>query len=274
MLYFAEASLHILHAKIGLKPMLSKNQIKNLTALHHKKHREESQLFFVEGIKVVDELIKSQYSVKEIYALPKWIESNQGLIGKNKIDVTEIDENDLKKISVLNTPNEVFAVVHSKQFTPDISSLTKDLSLYLDGVRDPGNFGTIVRLAHWFGIKQVICSLDCVETFNPKVVQSSMGSIFHVPVSCASINDVVDVSAGIRVFGAFLDGQNIYKTENFTSGLLVIGNESNGISPALVENITDRVFIPPASENHAESLNAAMATSIFLSEYLRRKKYF
>ena len=256
--------------------MLSKNQIKNILSLHSKKNREEEKLFIIEGEKLVSEAFNSEYSIQNIYATKQWIEENKETINYKKQNPIEISESELTKISLLNSPAKVLAICKQKNFDIDFPLLSSTLNLYLDDIRDPGNLGTIIRLAHWFGIPQIMCSPETVEFFNPKVVQSTMGSIFHVKLITHDLSDVIftlsQKKQEIQVFGAYLDGENIYQKKNFTSGILVIGNESNGIQEKNKKNITDRIKIPPASKTHAESLNAAMATSIFLSEYLRRKK--
>ena len=257
--------------------MLSKNQIKNISALHLKKNREEEKLFIIEGEKLLSEALNSNYSIQSIYATNQWIEENKRLLAHKRETISEISEQELTKISLLNTPGKVLAICRQKSFEIDYSLLPNTLSLYLDDIRDPGNLGTIIRLAHWFGITQIICSPETVEFFNPKVVQSTMGSIFHVKLVTHDLSDIISKlkqeKQQIQVFGAYLDGENIYLKKNFSAGILVIGNESNGIQEKNKKNITDPIKIPPASESHAESLNAAMASSIFLSEYLRRKKY-
>lgn len=257
--------------------MLSKNQIKNITALHSKKGRSEAGLFIIEGDKLMAEAFNSAYQIESIYALPVWLSGNVSKINQCAARIVEVTADELRKISLLSTPNNVLAVCKQKDFSLDVTLFQDKLSLYLDDIRDPGNLGTIIRLAHWFGIPQVICSPETVEFYNPKAVQSTMGSIFHVNLVTLDLVEVLTQSSDIKavkVFGALLDGENIYSKDNFTSGILVIGNESNGISSKNLKFISDKIKIPPASENHAESLNAAMATSILLSEYLRRKKYF
>jgi TrmH family RNA methyltransferase len=257
--------------------MLSKNQIKNITALHSKKERAEAGLFIIEGDKLIAEALDSSYTIESIYALSIWLDENDRKIKDSKIKLVEVTADELKKISLLSTANNVLAVCKQKHFDLDTSLFQDKLSLFLDDIRDPGNFGTIIRLAHWFGIPQVICSPETVEFYNPKAVQSSMGSIFHVNLVTMDLGEVLannGENKPAKVFGALLEGQNIYLKDNFTSGILVIGNESNGISSKNLKFISDKIKIPPAAENHAESLNAAMATSILLSEYLRRKKYF
>ena len=274
MLYFVTAFLHTVCEDRSLKAMLSKNQVKNITSLHSKKERDTEKLFIVEGEKMAKELLASDFEIEMLFAVEGWIDEHIDILQVRGVEFQGIDEEDLKKISLLSTPNKVFVLVKQKRAEPDHSLFSGSLSLYLDAVRDPGNLGTIIRLAHWFGISQIICSPDTVEIYNPKVVQSTMGSIFHVKLAEAELTDVIGDENKFPVFGALLEGDNIYKKENFTQGILVIGNESNGISSKNLKFISDKVKIPPASESHAESLNAAMATSVFLSEYLRRKKYF
>lgn len=254
--------------------MLSKNQVKNITSLHGKKERDAENLFIVEGEKMAKELLASDFEMEMLFAVEEWIDENIDTLKSRGVEFQGIDEEDLKKISLLSAPNKVFVLVKQKHAEPDHALFSTGLSLYLDAIRDPGNLGTIIRLAHWFGVSQIICSPDTVEIYNPKVVQSTMGSLFHVKVSEAELTDIIADENRFPIFGALLEGENIYKKENFTQGILVIGNESNGISSKNLKFISDKVKIPPASESHAESLNAAMATSVFLSEYLRRKKYF
>jgi len=252
--------------------MLSKNQLKNITSLHFKKHREEKKLFIVEGEKVVDELCQSMYEIDSIYAVKSWIETHFDYL--NKYTIVEISESELKKISLMPSPNKVLAIVKQKSHVIKTDLFEEDLSIYLDDIRDPGNLGTIIRLAHWFGIKQIICSPSTVETFNPKVVQSTMGSIFHVPVVRIELKDILDqTSKCLNVFGAFLEGENIYTKKYFNSGILVIGNESNGISKSNFSYIKEKISIPSNDNNHSESLNASMALGIIVSEYFRRKKF-
>jgi TrmH family RNA methyltransferase len=250
--------------------MLSKNQLKNITSLHLKKHREEKKLFLVEGEKLVNELIHSSFEIVSVYAIKSWIDNFSGKLNKSLIN--EVSESELKKISLLPSPNKVLAIV--KQISPNLNIvvLETELSIYLDDIRDPGNLGTIIRLAHWFGIKQIICSSNTVETYNPKVVQSTMGSIFHVPIIKKELNEILNLSSkAINIYGAFLDGENIYTKKEFNSGILIIGNESNGISSTNFPYIKEKISIPSNDINHSESLNAAMALGILVSEYYRRK---
>ncbi len=250
--------------------MLSKNQIKNITSLHSKKQREQKKLFIAEGEKLVDELLNSSFEIVEIYATESWALKYKNRIKNNHLN--EIDENDLKKISLLSTPNKVLAIVKQKEFNLKELLLKNELSIYLDDVRDPGNLGTIIRLAHWFGIKQIICSENTVELYNPKVVQSTMGSIFHIPVIKFELANLLNVLPfKINIYGAYLDGKSVYDSP-IKSGLLVIGNESNGIQKKNSVLIQQKISIPSNNFHHSESLNAAMATGILLSEYFRISK--
>ena len=247
--------------------MLSKNQLKNITALHQKKQREQKQLFIAEGEKLIAELLNSAFEIDQVFAVNDWIIKNTEIA--NKLNVIKIDENDLKKISLLSTPNKILAIVRQKKHELIDLHFKNDLAVYLDDIRDPGNLGTIIRLAHWFGIRQIICSENTVEMYNPKVVQSTMGSIFHVPIIKMELSDLLKSAPyKLNIYGAYLEGKSIYQCK-IKSGLLVIGNESNGISQSNSQYITDKIFIPSNSFHHAESLNAAMATGIILSEHFR-----
>jgi TrmH family RNA methyltransferase len=237
--------------------MLTKNEIKYIQSLFHKKQRDEEKLFLAEGPKLADELLDNQKSsIKHIYATAKWLQKNPLL----KVAATEISDIELERISNQQTPNEVVVIAH--QFEPADEPILKNrLTIVLDGMQDPGNMGTIIRIADWFGIQQIICSKDCVEMYNPKVVQSTMGSI--VRVSCW-YKDLHEWKPGIEipVFGALLNGKNIYSIGKVEEGLLVIGNESKGIREPFFSKITHPVTVPKSG--HAESLNAAVATGIIV----------
>jgi TrmH family RNA methyltransferase len=237
--------------------MLSKKVIKDIQSLGLKKYREESGLFLAEGPKVVEELLQLiPAQIDSIYALPSW----QGP-ANNKIFV-EVSEVELEKLSQLKTPNQVIAVV--KQFkseAPDLSTFT----LYLDTIQDPGNFGTIIRIADWFGVKQIVCSAGCADLYNPKVVQSTMGSIARVAVYYD------EEGAWLRqqkrsIYAASLDGKPLNSFGKTDNGILVIGNESKGIRDEYLQLASERITIP--KRGGAESLNAAVATGIILSHLL------
>lgn len=236
--------------------MLSKNEIKYIQSLFHKKQRDEEKLFAAEGPKLADEFINSKNSIKHIYATDKWLQKNSAL----KVPVTEISAIELSKISNLQTPNEVVIIAH--QNLPANEPILKDsITIVLDGIQDPGNMGTIIRIADWFGLQQIICSNDCVEMYNPKVVQSTMGSLLRV--SCWYKDFAAwQPEIKIPVFGALLKGQNIYSVGKVREGLLVTGNESKGIREPFLSKITHPVTIPKTG--NAESLNAAVATGIIV----------
>ncbi len=236
--------------------MLTKNEIKYIQSLFHKKQRDEEKLFAAEGPKLAHELVNSRDIVKHIYATAKWLQNNPAV----KAPVTEISEIELGKISNLQTPHEVVVIAH-QSVPANEPVLKRMLTIVLDGIQDPGNMGTIIRIADWFGIKQIICSNDCVEIYNPKVVQSTMGSIARVSCWYKDLHEW-EKETDVRIFGALLNGKNIYTIGKANEGLVVIGNESRGISEPFISKITDPVTIPKAGG--AESLNAAVATGIIV----------
>ncbi len=246
---------------------ISNNEIKRLKALQQKKFRDEEGLFVVEGEKMVDEALKSPFKVRETYRRD------------------EIGEDAMKRISSLASPSPVLAVVEKPEdvYVEDASELAglwKDggLFLALDTIRDPGNLGTILRIADWFGIKAVFAAKDTVDVFNPKVVQATMGAIFRVKLHYVDLQEVskLILESGGNVYGTFLDGENMYlktlSTGAGTPAVIVIGNESEGISEGMAELVSDRLYIPPypADDSGSESLNAAIATAITVAEFRRR----
>jgi TrmH family RNA methyltransferase len=253
--------------------MISKSQIKAIQRLHQKKHREEKRLFIAEGPKVVNELLKSKFIVKEIFArealkieiFPK------GLL-RGKLIVEEISEKELKQISTLTTPNQVLGVFEIPDVKLNIESLKQELVLALDDIRDPGNLGTIIRIADWFGIKNILCSENCVDLFNPKVVQATMGSIARVNVYCENLESILlELKTFLPVYGSTVDGENIYSGELSSNGIILIGNESKGISENLLKLAFRKISIPSFSSG-ADSLNAAIATAVICSEFRRRQQ--
>ena len=237
---------------------ISKNELRQVRSLAQKKFRDESGLFVVEGEKMVSEALASGFEVMSVYRRD------------------EIGEEAMARLSMLSSPSPVLAVV--RQPAPAAFRPSSGLFLALDGIRDPGNLGTILRVADWFGIDGVVASPDTVELYNPKVVQATMGAIFRVPFFRMDIAELCRkvVSGGGHVYGTFLDGENMY-SKALDCGLeapsvIVIGNESNGISPAVAACVSDRLFIPPypADDPGSESLNAAIATAITVAEFRRR----
>ena len=246
---------------------ISNNEIKRIRSLQQKKFRDESGLFVVEGEKMVAEALASAFSVEEVY----------------KRD--EIGEEAMKRISSLSTPSPVLALVRKpSDIAPEslgyFDSMLSEPGFYigLDSIRDPGNLGTIIRIADWFGVDAVFASHDTVDIFNPKTVQATMGAIFRVKfhyVSMLGISDMI-LSHGGKVYGTFLDGENIYKRKLDTGAdcpvMVVTGNESEGISVEVGSLVSDRLFIPPfpADVRGSESLNAAVATAITVADFRRR----
>ncbi|MBB6112069.1 RNA methyltransferase, TrmH family [Mucilaginibacter lappiensis] len=246
--------------------MLSKSQISLLSSLQHKKFRREHGLFMVEGYKSVTEFINSAYQVDTIYHTPAIAPKLLNL--SRKINFQEISLNELQKISSLKTPQEVIGLVKIPIWPVlNYKALEKKFSLVLDSIQDPGNMGTIIRTADWFGIQDIICSEDTVDVYNPKVVQATMGSLARVNVHYADLLNVLP-QIKLPIFGAMLNGENIYNTHFGTEGLLVMGNEGNGISAPVEQLITSAVTIPRAG--NAESLNVAIATAILCSEIKRK----
>jgi TrmH family RNA methyltransferase len=245
--------------------MLSKSQISLLSSLQHKKFRREHGFFLVEGYKSVVEFTGSGYQVDTIYhtdaIAPKMLNLSRN------INFQEISMKDIEKISTLKTPQEVIGLVKIPLWpTLNYDSLKQKFSLVLDNIQDPGNMGTIIRTADWFGITDVICSEDTVDVYNPKVVQATMGSLARVNVHYTDVAQVL-TKIKLPIFGAMLNGKNVYNTDFGTEGLLVMGNEGNGISPVIEGLIGTKITIPRAGE--AESLNVAIATAILCSEIKR-----
>lgn len=232
--------------------MITNAEIRQIRSLREKKFRDELGLFVVEGEKMVQEALMSNFEVVRVWRMD------------------EIGENAMSRISQFSSPSPVLAVVSKPK--PAGFVLERSLCLALDSVRDPGNLGTIIRIADWFGVKTVFLSEDCADVYNQKVIQSSMGSIFRVKVVHS---DIVDIcrrfkAAGMPVYGTLLDGENIYTRELEADGLVVMGNESNGISEAVRAEVSSALLIPSFCDSRAESLNVAAATAITLSELRRR----
>jgi TrmH family RNA methyltransferase len=237
--------------------VISKNEIKEIKALGQKKFRDERRLFVVEGEKLVAEALQSGFDVVAHYR------------------VEDIGQEAMARISQLTHPSPALAIV--RQPDPVPASIQPDeLVLALDGIRDPGNLGTILRIADWFGIHTILASEDTVEVYNPKVVQATMGAIFRVKVSYVDLADFLrcPVKPGMMgdVYGTFLDGDNIYQTPLTKGGIIVMGSEANGISSAVAATVTRRLYIPPfpPDAHTSESLNVAVATSITVAEFRRR----
>ncbi|MFY7965589.1 MAG: RNA methyltransferase [Chitinophagaceae bacterium] len=236
--------------------MLSRSESKYIQTLSHKKQRDAEGLFIVEGPKLADEVLNSHLSIKKIFALQSWADAN-----KTIDDIVIIGEDELQKISNLQTANEVLMLVEMPHQNV-LLKLENTITLALDGIQDPGNFGTIIRIADWFGIKQIICSEDCVELYNPKVIQSTMGSFIRVNIVYTKLDEYI-AKVNVPVFGALLNGKDVTQIEKPTQGVLIIGNESKGIRQPVLPYINNAISIKRIGG--AESLNAAVATGIILS---------
>jgi RNA methyltransferase, TrmH family len=241
--------------------MLSKSQVKYIQSLAQKKFRDADGVFIIEGPKLLEEFLKiNRDAIINIYALESWTALNIDL-GRNLM-VTEVSEIELSKISSLKTPNEVLALVKQRKvdFKPDLNNR---ITIALDAIRDPGNLGTIIRIADWFGVKNIICSKDCADCYNSKVVQSTMGSIGRVNIIYDDLKSRLKQYEHINIYAADLDGADVRAMEKPEAGIIVIGNESKGVSAEIEQLVTGKITIPRIGK--AESLNAAVATAIILS---------
>ena len=250
--------------------MISKAHIKEVRLLHQKKFREENGLFIAEGPKVVNELLNSKYKLKEVFC------TDEFRIQNIEFRINKITEKELGQISALTTPNQVLGVFEiPSPLVSRPSSFSLELLIALDDIRDPGNLGTIIRIADWFGIHHIICSENCVDIYNPKVVQASMGSIARVNVFYENLasffNDSRIMNKELKIYAATLDGKNIYTEQLPDKGIILIGNESKGISGNVLQFVTHKVSIPNFSPK-TDSLNAAVATAIICSEFRRNNK--
>lgn len=252
--------------------MLSKNKIKFIRSLHTKKGREAEKCFIAEGERIVNEIIESETEILFIVATKLWIEKNY--FQTKHIEIIEVEQNDLSQISTLSTPQQVLCIARVPNTDFCIENIKDELTLALDSVQDPGNMGTIIRLANWFGIKTILCSHSTVDAFNPKVVQASMGGICRVQIVYDNLSAIIaqiKEDNQIPVYGTFLEGENVYETKLTNNGIVVLGNEGNGISQELEQLITRKISIPSFSQNNVvESLNVSIAAAILCSEFRRR----
>jgi RNA methyltransferase, TrmH family len=241
--------------------MISKNQVKYIQSLGQKKSRDVENKFVAEGPKLVNELLEAKNCrVVQVFGLKEWVEQNPNA-GK-QAEVIEITEDELKKISQLATPNQVLAVAEKLKWDDD-PVIKGNITLALDTIQDPGNIGTIIRIADWFGIKNIFCSTDCADIYNSKVVQSTMGSITRVRVEYVDLRSLLKESNEVRTYAAVLNGRDISKMEKLNEGIIIVGNESKGISEEIMKLVNVEITIP--GKGKAESLNAAVATGIILS---------
>ncbi|TBW30368.1 RNA methyltransferase [Gramella sp. KN1008] len=240
--------------------MVSKNQIKLIKSLSQKKFRNKHELFVVEGVKSIREFLKSSFSLVSLFTTGASFEVPKELF-------QNINERELGKISFLTTPQQALAVF---QIPEEEMVEIEGLTIILDGIRDPGNLGTIIRLCDWFGIKNLVCSRDTVDCYNPKVVQASMGSLTRVKVSYTDLKELLMKNDKIPVYGAMLDGENLYESTFPETAFIVMGNEANGVSKEIEGLLTNRINIPQfGKRQETESLNVATATAVILSEFRR-----
>ncbi len=254
---------------------LSAAKIKLIRSLEQKKYRSQHGLFVVEGDKTVREVLTSALTIECLLAKTGWIEQLPDYLRNKSYEIIEINDKELSQISFLKTPNQAVALVRIPNESLDINALTAELSLYLDQVQDPGNLGTIIRIADWFGIKHVLCGKGCVDPYNPKTVQSTMGALIRVKVYQTDVSFLEQLHAMYPIFpvyGTFLDGNNLYQEQLPAQALIVMGNESKGISKDVAQYANKHLFIPsyPPGEPTSESLNVATATAIVCAEFRRR----
>jgi TrmH family RNA methyltransferase len=256
--------------------MLSLKEKKILNLLKQKKYRQKYGFFIAEGDKIVKDFIHSDWEIYDLYLLKEWKEniSLKELPDYTKIHI--IDYEELKKVSSLKSPHNVLAVIKIPEKNTEYRPNPEKLVLMLDEIKDPGNLGTIIRTANWFGIRDIICSPDSVDVFNPKVIQSSMSALIHVRVWYQDLKTSLEQfnKADIPVYGTFLTGENIYDASVTSGGVILMGNESRGIAADLEPFITHKLTIPPyqqSGKDTIESLNVASATGIICAEFRRRK---
>lgn len=242
--------------------MLSKNQLKQVKLLEQKKHRQQTGLFVAEGPKVVGDLFRCGFKAHVVYATTDYKRPNN-------VDCVEITADELRKLSFLQHPQQVLAVF----YMPRLNEIPEPqgLCLALDGVQDPGNLGTIIRIADWFGIETIYCSQDTADAWNPKVVQATMGSIARVNIVYTQLKELLKKSS-LPIYGTLLDGENVYSKNLSADGIIVMGNEGNGISADVREIVKEKLLIPSyRNGDTAESLNVAIATAIICAEFRRRR---
>jgi TrmH family RNA methyltransferase len=249
---------------------LSKNKIKLIKSLSSKKNRDDEALFVAEGTKIVSELIESAFEVVSVFAIESFF-ANHKL--PNSIEQQIITDDELKQISFLTTPNQALALVKIPKREFDISILNSNLVLAYDEIQDPGNLGSVIRTAEWFGINHIICSHNSVDVFNSKVVQATMGAISRVEVFYVDLEELFKSISdkNIPIYGTLLNGNNIYTEKLSETGIILFGNESKGISPKLEKFVTKKIKIPASSKNKTESLNVSIASGIVCAVFMRTK---
>lgn len=255
--------------------MISKNKANFIISLQKKKNREEEKLFVVEGDKLVKEFLEARVHVRILIAKPEFLNSLPLVLRQEVEEIIQASYDDLKKISTLKTPHNAMAVIQMPERTMNTDDIKKDLTVALDCVQDPGNLGTIIRAAAWFGIRNIYCSEECVDVYNPKVIQASMGAVLHVNVFYTGLRELLETAASlkIKIYGTMLQGDSIYSHKLAGSGIILLGNESKGISEELLPYVTDRIMIPKQHDDKPgiDSLNVSMAASVIFSEFTRSR---
>lgn len=248
--------------------MLSKNKIKYIRSLELKKNRKEEKVFVAEGHKLVGDLLE-YFDCKLLLATNAWLQTNPIIKAG---EVIEVSNEELSKASFLKTPQDVLAIFTQPNYPIDISVVKHSLCLALDDVQDPGNLGTIIRLADWFGIEHIFCSMNTVDVYNPKAIQATMGGIARVKLHYCSLTELITQLIDTPIYGTFLNGNNIYKEELSQNGLIIMGNEGNGVSSEVEKLINKRLYIPnyPQERETSESLNVAIATAVVCAEFRRQ----
>lgn len=255
--------------------MISKNRIKYIRSLEMKKHRKADGVFVAEGHKLVGDLLDA-FECLYIAATADWLQLHVDWLNaqKGRLEVDEVTDEELRRVSFQETPQQVLAVFRQPTHAVDVRQVTrKNLCLMLDDVQNPGNLGTIVRLADWFGIEHIFCSRGCADLYNPKTVQATMGAMARVEVHYVDLVEALaSLDADTPVYGTFLDGENMYGKTLSERGVIVMGNEGNGISAEVERHVTERLYIPnyPEGRETSESLNVAIATAIVCAEFRRR----
>ena len=256
----------------SLYKVLSKNKIKLIRSLDLKKNRLATGLFVAEGKKLVFDLLQSEFEVSEVFCT-KLIATDL-IYYKSNLKIEIADKEELSRISFLKTAPEIVALLEIPKSAINWDEIKNDITLVLDAIQDPGNLGTIIRLADWFGIRNIICSEECADLYNPKVIQSTMGAFARVKVHYVSLPVFLNQAKelNIPIYGAFMVGENIFKSDLTTNGLVVMGNEGNGISDTITTFISRKISIPsyPSGDVTSESLNVAIATAVICSEFRRR----
>jgi len=256
--------------------MVSRNKMNFIVSLQKKKAREEEKLFVIEGDKLVKEFLAVKMPAKILVAKPEFMNSLPLVHRQSIPEIITASYDELKRMSTLKTPHNALAVIEMPDVSMDLSTLNNELTVALDCIQDPGNLGTIIRAAAWFGIRNIFCSEESVDVYNPKVIQSSMGAILHVNVFYTDIRILLESarSDGIKIYGTVMKGKSIYSSRLSGTGIILFGNESKGISDDLSPFITDRIMIPKINKETPgiDSLNVSMAASVVFSEFTRRKR--